>query len=510
MIMKRIFLFVSLLVTGIAAMANGDPVSYRSALALSRTPVAVHVPQVQLLDEQCRFTLGYGYTDVEVRYLLWNRSDSSFHALPYGFPIDWYGEGKARWESADLFSEKISEVGWRDSYVRDVLFSLNGRSLAVRHSGDTVLVPSVAYADPTWILEIGFDGVEYDFDDPLLQPDSADWNYSAKRTRQIVERFGEKILCHTKALCRRWYYAELDLPAGQTVELVVRYKVENNVTSSLYKSYSVFSKGLWQGNRFFYDFSPAAYWGDGKASRFRAVVDTSAAVRRPKYDFFELEGLPMTRTAKGFEYQAYAFDLAKAEPLKINYATICPGEDVAGLLGSRISPDRYSVRLSGGVAKYPAGNLSDMDLSTAAVLRPDANGDLTITITFKDTTLVTGVLIYNGYTKDPVTWRNNSRIDSLDFALDGCWKDCGTENGYFIPYVDWYCNGNEMPADFSWQGLTDAAIRIPITERNMDYVFPWGYVDRRGRIKELTLKVQRTTKGAKYDDLCISEIILLQ
>ena len=67
-----------------------------------------------------------------------------------------------------------------------------------------------------------------------------------------------------------------------------------------------------------------------------------------------------------------------------------------------------------------------------------------------------------------------------------------------------------MPADFSWQGLTDAAIRIPITERNMDYKVQWEYVDRRGKIKELTLKVQRTTKGVKYDDLCVSEIILLR
>jgi hypothetical protein len=44
----------------------------------------------------------------------------------------------------------------------------------------------------------------------------------------------------------------------------------------------------------------------------------------------------------------------------------------------------------------------------------------------------------------------------------------------------------------------------------MDYKVQWEYVDRRGKIKELTLKVQRTTKGVKYDDLCISVIILLK
>ena len=66
--MKKFVLLAILLATTVAAKANGDPVAERSAMTLSRTPVAVHIPEVKLLDERCRFILRDGYTDVEVRW----------------------------------------------------------------------------------------------------------------------------------------------------------------------------------------------------------------------------------------------------------------------------------------------------------------------------------------------------------------------------------------------------------------------------------------------------------
>ena len=117
--MKKFLILMLLLVVGASLCANGDPVAERSALTLARTPVAVHVPEVQLLDERCRFTLHATRTDVEVRYLLHNRSQQDFRSLPYGFPVDWFGEGRVHWESRDIWSESLIERGWRDSYVQD-------------------------------------------------------------------------------------------------------------------------------------------------------------------------------------------------------------------------------------------------------------------------------------------------------------------------------------------------------------------------------------------------------
>ena len=505
--MRRFVLLFMLLVSSIVAMANGDPVATRSAITLSCTPVAVHIPEVKLLDERCRFILRDGYTDVEVRYLLYNHSDKNFHKLPYGFPIDWYGEGKARWKSENYITESQVERGWRDSYVRNVSFVLNGKSLAWRQSADTVLKPSESYIDYSYIIELeGF----YDNDDPLLKPDVDDWDYSAERTRQMVEKYGDSILLYTDALCRRWYYTELDIPAGETVELVVRYNVENTTSGGLYEKGRVFHVGAWQYNHFAYDFSPAAYWGDGKVQRFRVLVDDGIVEPKLQFDHDMVFGLDMKRQREGLVYEARDFDFATAKPLNVYYVAYGESEDLPEVLSRRISADKYSVHLSGGVAKYPASNLGDMDLATAAVLKPDADGKTRIRIVLKEPVTVTGVLIYNGYTKDAETYRNNSLIDSLDY--DVVWDG---EN------LDYWCkayyryNGDILlrgckPKEYTWQGLTDAAIRLPVADIEMEYDFPWEYVQERPKVKEIIVDVLKVKPGAKYNDLCISEIILLK
>lgn len=496
-----------LLVAVCSIKANGDPVATRSAMTLSCTPVAVHIPEVKLLDERCLFVLRDGFTEVEVRYLLCNNSKKNFRALPYGFPIDWYGEGKARWKSENYITESEVERGWRDSYVRNVSFVLNGKNLAWRQSADTVLKPSEPYLEYSYFVEMeGF----YDNDDTLLKPDVDEWNYSAERTRQLVEKYGDSILLYTDALCRRWYYTELDIPAGETVELVVRYSVENTTSGGLYEKGRVFHVGAWQYNHFAYDFSPAAYWGDGKAQRFRVVVDDGIVNPEPQYGRYEIVGLEMKRQSDGLVCEARDFDFATAKPLRISYVAYGESEILPELLSRRISSDKYSVYLSGGVAKYPVSNLGDMDLATTAVLKADAEGKTKIRIVLKEPMTVTGVLLYNGYTKDANTYRNNSLIDSLEY--DVVWDGEGPDywsKAYYKYNGDILLRGCK-PKEYTWQGLTDAAIRFPLAEIEMEYDFPWKYVQERPKVKEIIIDVLKVKPGAKYNDLCISEIILLR
>lgn len=49
----------------------------------------------------------------------------------------------------------------------------------------------------------------------------------------------------------------------------------------------------------------------------------------------------------------------------------------------------------------------------------------------------------------------------------------------------------------------------PVAEPRMEYDFPWSYDDTRQKVKELTLCVTAARKGRRYDDLCVSEIIVL-
>ncbi|MBR1550641.1 MAG: hypothetical protein IJ634_08415 [Bacteroidales bacterium] len=503
--MRKILIILSLLAFNTLLWANGDPVSERSALTLARTPMAVHVPEVQLLDEQCRFTLHATYTEVEVRYLLFNRSDRAFKALPYGFPVDYLGQGAQRWESLDIVSESIVERGWRDSYVRDVMFSLDGRSLAWQCSADTVLTPERPYVD-----EFLLDAVEgLDYEDPLLKWDSTD-TYSAERTRQLVAKYGDSILYHHSAVCRRWYYVRLDIAPRQVVELSVRYRIENNTSSGLYEVQAEFAAGRYTCGEFRYDFSPAAYWGDGHADRFHVELDTSDIVHY--WQPVSVSGLDMRKQGRGYLFESRRFDLAAAEPLEVSYCTRGTlHEDLPDLLSRRISPDRYTITLSGVDPKYPAANLSDMDLATATVLRPGRGDSLYVTIRFHDSVMLNGLLLYNGYCKDRQTWLNNSRIDTLYYNFT-------TREPYY--WGETYSVARDRrvtpelmggtPTAFTWQALTDAAIKVTVEERRMNYVFPWPVVNYRQKVKEITLLVTAVTPGAKYNDLCISEIILIE
>lgn len=514
--MKKSLILFLLLSLGAVMRANGDPVAERSALTLARTPMAVHVPEVKLLDEQCRFALHDGYTEVEVRYLLHNRSQRDFKSLPYGFPVDWLGEGPAHWESLNFVSESIVERGWRDSYVRDVMFSLDGRSLAWRCSADTVLKPSVPYIDEFLLMETGED---IDYEDPLLRPDSADGNYSAERTRQILAKFGDKgsgFVVHTPALCRRWYYVHLDLPAGKVVELKVYYRIENATGQGIYEELGPFRATGYNGCTFQYDFAPAAYWGDGLAQHFRVEVDTTDVLWQPVYKSHgsvEVKGLAMHKGGKGRLYEARNFDLAAAEPLTVSYSTSRTHEDLTYVLNHRIGPDRYTVVVSGADPEYPVAHLSDFDLGTATVLRPDKHDSLYITIRFRDSVMLTGVLLYNGYCKDRQTWLNNSRIDTLDYLVHTRqWdnKPYVERRQIFHPNTNWdeALHGG-TPADFTWQGLTDAAMKLPVANRWMDYDFPWEWKDFRQKTKEITIRIAAVKPGRKYNDLCVSEIILI-
>ena len=341
----RRFFFALLLLTGGTLWANGDPVATFCALTLSRNPIGVHVPEVQLKYEHLTVTPEGRYTLVRVEYLLYNNSKKDFANLPYGFPIDYYRHGSERWASLDGNSESVAEVGWRDDYITEVAFTLNGIQL------------------PYYAL--------YEYESDLL---------------------------------RRWYYTRLNIPAGKAVKLVVQYRVENSCTVSLPQQDAQVSQP--RGHcRFAYDFSPASYWGNGKAETFAVLVDVSQVRSGRNLEDTSScvpHGLSM-RKIKGdrWHYTSRNFDLAKAEPLSFYYWFENEPAHLTDLFNHRISPDRYTVEVSGSDPKYPAANLSDMDLGTTAVLLPDKADSLHITVHFKQPTKVKTIVFYNGYCKSP-------------------------------------------------------------------------------------------------------------
>ena len=505
-----------MLASAVIVWANGDPVAVRSALTLSPTPVAVHVPEVQLIDEYVSFVPHDRYMDVTVRYLLHNRSQRSFDSLPYGFPIDYFGEGSSYWTDIDDIFESQMEEGWRDGYIRNVSFMLGDRLLKWRCSKDTMLLAPQPYISEMWFDTSSEDG-RHEFD-------------------SLFAIYGDSVYSYTHGISRRWFYTYLAIPACSYVTLEVRYTVECNVIQDLYSrcDYLTDDKSIWY-LRFQYDFTPAAYWGDGHADRFNVVLDTTDIyninnsgrwLKDIGMDSDDLALLPFRKEGCLWTYAAGHFDLATAKPLQLVYNLKKPiSQPLDKLLNQRLNPDLYTVIVSGADPKYPAANLSDLDPSTASVLRPDKQDSIYITIRFKEPTAVAALLLLNGYTKDRDTWRNNARIDSMlvTATVPGyLYRDYDTgkidtaiyredqqhmmlfgQHDWIRRFVESRKQPDKCPLDepegYDLQTLIDNSVMLTIGSI-------WGG----DLVTEIKLRITATTKGRKYDDLCVSEIILIK
>lgn len=516
MIRKGFLTLALMLASVMVVWANGDPVAVHSAITLSPTPVAIHVPEVQLIDEVVYFTPRGRYMDVTVRYLLHNRSSRSLDSLPYGFPIDYYGSGKSHWTEIDDIFESQMEEGWRDDLIRNVSFTLGDRQLQWRCSKDTVLVPPQPYLSEAWFDTSSEEG-RHEFD-------------------SLFAIYGDSVYSYTHEISRRWFYTYLTIPANSYITLEVRYTVECNVTQDLYSlcDYMTYNNAIWY-LRFQYDFTPAAYWGDGHADRFNVVLDTTEIhninlqgmwLKDIGVSSKDLSTLPFRKEGHLRTYSANKFYLAAAKPLQLVYNLKKPiSQPLDKLLNRRLDPSKYTVTVSGADPKYPAANLSDLDPSTATVLKADKQDSVYITISFKEPTAIAALLLLNGYTKDRDTWRNNARIDSMlvtainpgylyrdyetgkiDTALNN--KDRQLvmlfgEHEWIRKWVEsrWlpgeYPHGE--PAGYDLQSLIDNSLMLTL-----------GNIWSSELVTEIKLSISAAEKGLKYDDLCVSEIILIK
>ena len=480
---KRLFLLLLLpccflLGTVLSAWANGGPIRIYSAMTLSPQPVAVHVPEVQSVDECVSFTPNDRYMDVVVRYLLHNHSDQSFDSLPYGFPIDYFGSGSARWEDLNDYSEARQEVGWRDSYIRNVSFMLGDRQLAWQCSQDTIIVPR-----------------------------SSD----------------------THEISRRWYYTYLTIPAQSFATLEVRYTVECTRVGDVYGVANNLIS-YWGSLDFQYDFTPAAYWGDGYADHFSIVLDTSE-IKITNNKLLEsaernINGLLMKQDGQYWRYECNHFSLSKAAPFNLSFYyknDELIHQPLDRILNHRISPSEYSIEVSGVNEEFPVSNLSDANPATATMLLPDKNNSIYITIRFHQPTVLEGMLLLNGYTRNEEDYKNYARIDSL-LITGQCFyvinnngiKDTtnksikmlyGREvfdarNKSILFRPDKYAGRN--PDSFDWQSLFDGAMRLKLSDAYIN-----NYYTSDNYYTEISIVITATSLGIKHKDLCLSEIVFV-
>lgn len=466
---KNISLAAVLILCYAGCFANGDPVDQISALTRSANPVARPIPDIYVINEKLSVQVGT-LTTVKVQYLLWNKSDKDYTDIDYGFPIDYAGGGKDLENSAlygDLITESRSTAGWQDRYIRGISFFANGNLLPFQASDEeTVIEPAAAFAD----LKKQMEGDEW-----WLEGDGDGADGMAEYEEHNLKYGGT---------FRRWFYTRFSVPAGKTVLLEVNY------TILPLQSYFQADASTTSGS-FYYDMSPAANWGDGKARELHVDVDFSQ-LKEPPHPF-GVEGLPFTRKGDKFTYQARDFNFKDSKPLEFQYfgtLSFEPYSESDLILLQRIPNDAYTLTATNTDGKYPASNLTDMDLNTAWVGKDNGSNSV-IRFDFKGEQSVKGMKFVPGYVKNQKTYTENSRPREIKIKIVGSWawnKEALNDFEYSVkledkPFQEIYLE------DLLWKNM-DVQAYLP------------DYVDH------IEISFPKVWPGAKYNDLCVSQILL--
>lgn len=472
------------------ARGNGDPTTRLSALERSANPAPRTITDIHVIREELSIKLG-AYTEVSVRYILWNASAKDYKNIDYAFPIDYQGTGERFVNSGaipDSYSESTGMLGWHDDYIKDVAFFSNGKWLPFEVS------PEIVIAKP---------------DGPVVQDEDelADFGPWSEEEAAIAYAY--------RTVGRKWFYTQFSVRAGETLVLDVRYSLRNSY--DLAAGAHLNKKGWWRISDFYYDMSPAAHWGNGKARDLNIEVDLSGVEllgdgdeARYQYHYPEDSQSLMFAEENGkLVFRATNFDFSAAQPIHLLYTT----KSLPSLeewLPYRIGNDRYTVTVSDENASYPASNLTDMDLQIAWAVPWDKEGQLWITVKFREPVCLGAVLLLGGYHKSEKTFYENCRPGGKMIMTANMLYETGER-----PNVEFAEESTTWSTHFS----DNAKVYRPVTFDNfLDNaacveMHPWG---GGSLVTELTLCIYdgryepyEIVPGSKYNDVCVSELILL-
>ena len=200
---------------------------------------------------------------------------------------------------------------------------------------------------------------------------------------------------------RKWFTRSLKIPPGDhrldlRVTSTASHVDESIKGDELLNEYS--KRTLW------WDLSPAANWGDGKAGSLVVTIDASALDRDSiRYSF---AGLPMVKAAGMWTFRAESFDLARSKNLRLEWDPdrFLKERNIENLAW-RNPPWRASVNLE----SYPVSALFDGDPATAWVA-PNGGRGAWLEVDLPDSIEIGSVLVCPGFAKSQKQWTENDRL----------------------------------------------------------------------------------------------------
>ena len=353
---------------------------------------------------------------------------------------------------------------------------------------NTISLDTIPYGFPVDIAEDPFSG-EFTWEADYLPFFEIRWN-GQKLPVQIHDDFSVQIepndVTRSK---RRWFFTHLffDKNNPAILEISYRVKAQNGdwgISKYFFHQYS--------DRKFQYDFSPAAYWGEGRIKQFRLSVDDSSV--QAVGGAFYIDSHTINRDSGGlFVYQNQDFHIADLPDLRLRY-------DISNQLYTAFIrkfqvPSILSESLcrSSVSSDSQHANLFDNDFSTAWIAKGKKQRWLEVTISEKYK--LGAIVLLGGNAQSRETWEDNDRLKTvlLDLTMEN-----GELPGKFISRSDTLKFEDEVWTPLNQNNFAALALRIDLFDMSV-----WD------RVHYIRLTIVETYPGKKYHDACISEIILL-
>ena len=286
-----------------------------------------------------------------------------------------------------------------------------------------------------------------------------------------------------------WNQSSLTFSSEERKQLEIVYKIRTNTWARI-------CNAKYDSNTFVYNLFPATSFGNGIITEFELTIDkTELLIEEGK--ILKFSGLNIQNEEKTpiQTYKFNNFDLTKNPVLKIEY-------DINGYYIANYiqNPYEYGVmrnvvadsELKEGTTVYSAKNLIDGTYSTPWVegasdfgknqkIKLNLFGNPSKFSAFNYET-VTHLYLLNGFRKNEKTYYENNRIKTLRLWVNG--KDCGTVE------------------------LKDKPFNT-VNDFNFAYEADLLNNERLTKVKSIEIEILDVYKGTKYNDTCISEIVVL-
>ena len=283
-----------------------------------------------------------------------------------------------------------------------------------------------------------------------------------------------------------WLVSTVHFEKGEAKNINIRYESLYENSSGGYSDDSTINNGYFR-----YLLSTAAAWKGpiqkGKVTLQAVTIDPKSITIKPRDRFHE--------TPTGFVWEFTDLTPTMGDNIevcmndglniKFNYAADNPeggNSSWYSFEGSKYYFDfhGYTATASSEQAEHPAKNVGDYHADTAWVAGKKGGIDESITLTLAPPEHVDQIGLIPGFAKSKTLYFTNNRIQEIEIEVNDKHQVTATLPDEYIALGPYSRNGYEL---------------IDMGEYS-------------GEAKTITLRVKKVYPGSKYDDTCISEVLL--